>query len=261
MKPPPWTDGRDPYATLEVYLPPGYDASPGRRYPVLYEVPWTFESWQEAIGIRSILDGLIDSGRIRPLIVVFAAHNGAPDPDSECVDSVDGRQQLETYITRTVVDFVDATYRTIATPDARALFGFSQGGYCAPMLLLRHPDIFRQAIALSGYFQAGIRTRVTPDAWRPFGRSATAIADHSPLSLAGGLAAAVRSRLFIVLSANPREWLYGPQYQRFASVLRADGYPLALMPSALGHAWSGVRATFPLALGAVARRWTALGVG
>ncbi len=261
MKPPPWTGGRDPYATLEIYLPPGYAASPARRYPVLYEVPWTFESWQQAIGIKGLLDGSIDSGRLRPLIVVFAAHNGAPYPDSECVDSVDGRQQLETYITTTVVSYVDATYRTIARPEARALFGFSQGGFCAPMLLLRHPDIYRQAIALSGYFQAGVRSGVTPNAWRPFGADAAAIADHSPLVLAGTVPAAVRPSLFLVVSADPRERLYGPQYQRFAAVLAADGYRFLLLPSALGHSWPGVRATLPPALRAVEARWAALGVG
>jgi enterochelin esterase-like enzyme len=203
---------------------------------------------------------LIDGGQIPALIMVFDAHNGAPIPDSECVDSLNGRQQLETYMTQTVVRYVDSTYRTIPTAAARALFGFSEGGYCAPMLLLRHPDVFNEAIAMSGYFQAAIVTRVTINAALPFGGDQQMITDHSPLALLPTLPADVRSRLFLVVSADSRERLYGPQFQAFSAALAQNGYHYVLMPTRLGHAWNAVRTTLPLSLQVVAGRWVTLGV-
>ncbi len=255
----PWSGGPS-HIRLDVYLPAGYQQSPTRRYPVVYEVPWNAADWQKAIGITGMLDTLIASGRIPPMIVVFGSHYGAPMPDTECVDSTSGQQQLETYFSRTVVQHVDSTYRTIATPAARALFGYSEGGYCASMLLLRHPDVFGEAMVMSGYFQAAIRTNVTTNAPLPFGNDAAMIADHSPLLLASTLPASVRSRLFLVLSADPREWFYGPQYAAFSAVLAKEGYHYLLLPTSLGHAWMATRLTLPVALSAVAGRWVATGV-
>lgn len=255
----PWTTGTR-HVRLDVYLPAGYQQSPARRYPVVYEVPWNAANWQKAIGITGMLDSLVASGRIPPTIVVFGAHYGAPMPDSECVDSADGRQQLETYFSQTVVQHVDATYRTIPTPAARALFGYSEGGYCASMLLLRHPDVFGQAIVMSGYFQAALRTNVTTNAPLPFGNDQAMIVDHSPVALAPTLQPGVRSRLFFVLSADPHEWLYGPQYAAFSAVLQKEGYHYLLLPTSLGHAWMATRLTLPIALAAIAGRWVALGV-
>ena len=258
--PPPWTGGADPYATLTVYLPPGYAATPARRYPVIYEIPWSFDLWNRAILLPGMLDTLIDEGRIPPVIVAFAATNGAPIPDTECVNSSDGRQQIETYLSSTVVSYMDANFRTIAAPAARTLFGFSTGGFCAPMLLLRHPDVFGQAMAFSGYYTAAIAASQTINAWRPFGGNVAAIASHSPIDLLDLLPAATRRTLYLVVSGDSTEPFYGPQFDQFATALRASDYPYLLLPTRLGHAWGAVRTALPAALAAVAGRWVALGV-
>jgi enterochelin esterase-like enzyme len=248
-----------PSSQVAVYLPPGYGTST-RRYPVVYEVPWSYDNWVRAIGIGGMLDQLISSGQIPPLIMVFAAHYGAPIPDTECVDSHDGRQWLETFFTKTVVGYVDSNFRTIATPAARAIFGYSEGAYCSSMLAFRHPDVFSSAISMSGYFQAAIRTPVTVNAPLPFGGDQQAIVDHSPLHLASTLSTAQRDAMFFVLSADPREWLYGPQYEAMAAVLRQEHYHFLLLPTQLGHACQATRVTLPPALHAVAARWVATGV-
>ncbi|MHB8672384.1 MAG: alpha/beta hydrolase [Candidatus Limnocylindrales bacterium] len=257
--PPPWTNGADPYATLTVYLPPGYDAST-RSYPVIYEVPWSFELWNRSIQFAGMLDSLIAEGRIPPVIVAFAATNGAPIPDTECVNSSDGRQQIETYLSSTVVRYMDSTFRTIPRAAARALFGFSSGAFCAPMLLLRHPDVFGQAISFSGYYQAAISSGPTLNAWRPYGGDAAAIADHSPLQLLSMLPQTTRRSLYFVASGDSAEPFYGSQFDGFGAALRANGYPYLLLPTNLGHAWGAVRTALPAALAAVAGRWVTLGV-
>jgi enterochelin esterase-like enzyme len=257
--PAPWKGGTSSTDQVSVVLPPGYSTN-ARRYPVLYVVPWNFRAWVTSAEFPSQLTLLTDSGRIPSEIVVFIPDYGAPYPDSECVNSTDGQEWLETFITSTVVRYVDTHFRTIATPDARAILGFSQGGFCAPMLALRHPDVFRTAISFSGYYEAGVRSGQTPNAWRPFGGDASVEAQYSPLRLASTLPPALRASMFFELSAAPNGPFYGPQYVAFARVLHAGGIAVALFPTSLGHSWAAVRAQLPEVLATLGEREAALDV-
>jgi enterochelin esterase-like enzyme len=255
--PAPWTGGTHSTANVWIYTPPGY-ASSNRRYPVIYEVPWATNGW-DRIGIFNILDGLTDSGRIPPTIVVFVSEGGGPYPDSECIDSPDHRQRIETYLTQTVVPYIDATYRTIASRAGRSLLGMSQGGYCVSMLALRYPGLFGTAIAFSGYYQAGIRSAQTVNAALPFGGDQAAIAAHSPDVLAREVPAAMRRQLLIELEADPNNSFYGTQYKLFSKVLEAAGVPVALFPTPLGHSWIAPRVYLPAVLTTLAAHEVALG--
>jgi len=249
--PAPWTGGTSRTAQLQIYLPPGYEAGT-RAYPVVYEVPWSVSYWAGAIQFPPLLDGLIDSGRIPAEIVVFISAHGGPYPDSECINSFDGREQFEAYVTHTVVPWADANLRTIRTPAARSLFGFSLGAFCTPNLLFKHPDLFQQAIAMSGYYVAAIRSSQTLNAGRPFGGNATLIAANSPMLTATLLPLAVRHQLFVALSGDPNEPFYGAQMRQFGTVLEHAGIPYAWLPTNLGHAWAGVRQELPAAFEAIA---------
>lgn len=57
--------------------------------------------------------------------------------------------QYEDYIVQDVLAHVDATYRTLATKQHRALMGHSMGGYGTMSVCLRHPEKFGTAVALS----------------------------------------------------------------------------------------------------------------
>ena len=48
----------------------------------------------------------------------------------------------EDYIVKDLIGHVDATYRTVAAREGRAINGLSMGGYGGLMLGLRHPDLF-----------------------------------------------------------------------------------------------------------------------
>ena len=59
---------------MHVYLPPGYDAEAGRRYPVLYPNHGGGENdshWAAKGFAHCILDNLIAAGKARPMIVVM----------------------------------------------------------------------------------------------------------------------------------------------------------------------------------------------
>jgi len=255
--PAPWTGGRSDHATVWIYTPPGY-ATSGHRYPVIYEVPWGPSGW-EKIGIFNILDGLADAGTIPATIAVFVSETGGPYPDSECIDSPDHREHIETYLTKTVAPYVDANYRTIASPAGRSLLGLSQGGYCVSMLALRNPNLFGTAIAFSGYYQAGIRSPQTVNAALPFDGNPAAIAAHSPDMLAAQVAQPMRRRLLIELEADPTNPFYGVQYNQFSSDLEAAGIPAALFPTPLGHSWIAPRVFLPAILTTLAEHEAALG--
>lgn len=255
--PAPWTGGRHNQASVWVYTPPGY-GSGTRHYPVIYEVPWGPSGWQK-VGIFNTLDSLTNAGTIPATIAVFLSETGGPYPDSECIDSPDHRERIETYLTKTVVPYVDATYRTIASPAGRSLLGLSQGGFCVSMLALRYPNLFGTAIAFSGYYQAGIHSPQTVNAALPFDGSQTAIDAHSPDMLAGQVPQPMRGRLLFELEADPTNPFYGAQYQQFSAELEAAGIPVALYPTPLGHSWIAPRVYLPATLTTLAQHEVALG--
>ena len=183
-----------------------------------------------------------------------------PYPDSQCADSVDGREWFDRFVATDLVHWVDAHLRTIATPAARATFGFSAGGYCSAALLAHHPDVFGSAIVFSGYFVAGIHSGTTPDAWRPFGNNPAIVDAVSPMTVIPRIPAALSARLFYVMEADPTQGFYGPQMAKFAAVLQSAGVPLAIFPTPLGHSWAGARRIVPTMLELVAGRMVNLGV-
>ena len=257
--PAPWVGGN--YTSVEVwyYLPPGY-ATSAARYPVVYTVPWDLTHWQLGIHITGLLDQAIGAGQIPPEIVAFIDLAGGPFPNSECANSYDGREHADTFVSTTVVDWTDAHLRTIPGANARTVLGFSQGGFCAANLLIRHPTVFHQAVAFSGYFVAGLRTGETINAWMPWGRVPSAVAANSPMQTAAELAPSVRRQLFVVLSGEPDEPPFGEQLGSFARVLQDAGYPTDLLWNRLGHAWAAVKGEFVPALRAVAQREVLTGV-
>jgi S-formylglutathione hydrolase FrmB len=71
-----------------------------------------------------------------------------------CTDSYDGGAggppEWEAFHIDELLPWVDANLRTIATRQGRAIFGLSQGGFCAMSYAARHPDLFSIAGSFSG---------------------------------------------------------------------------------------------------------------
>ncbi len=254
--PAPWKTGAST-AGIAVYTPPGYDPQGNRRYPVLYEAPTGFAFWDSATNVKVALDTLIDDGSIPAMIVVFIDSSGSPFPDTECANSVDGRMWMDTYISQTVVSYVDSHFLTIGSAASTAITGLSQGGYCAAILTLRHPSVFGSAIAISGYYQAG---GAGANSAAPFGGNAAALSAASPNVVAAQLPVSVRDALFLIVIAERGQTFYGPEAAGFEKVLAAQGYPYIAQNSAYPHGWTQVRQEFPLALERWADHLVSMGV-
>ena len=99
--PAPWVDGLRDYATIDIYLPPGYDSG-SQRYPVMYEPHQPLWAWEQGMRVTALLDTLIRNGDFPPQIVVFVGQFGGPYADSECADSFDGREWFDRYLAEDV---------------------------------------------------------------------------------------------------------------------------------------------------------------
>lgn len=142
-----------------VVYPPGYDdpANAQVRYPVIYLLhgspgnPWNFVKigkWQDETA------RLIDEKLIIPPILVAPDGNYAYEKhgDSEWLNSADGRDKFMDYVCKDVVGWADSHLRTIPAPSARTIGGVSEGAYGAVNIALRHPEVFGNVLALSGYY-------------------------------------------------------------------------------------------------------------
>ena len=120
--------------SFHVFLPPQYAAEPERRFPVLY---WLHGANGVLGGIEPMAQRIglaIANGHLPPLIVVFP--NGLPY--GMWVDAASGLQPVESMLVDDLVAHVDARFRSIPTPAARILDGFSMGGYGAARLGFRY---------------------------------------------------------------------------------------------------------------------------
>ena len=119
-----------------VDLPPSYEASPDRRYPVVYALHGLFEGsgFWERRGLAPILARLRE-GKAVPEFLVVAVDGG----NSFFVNAPGGR--YEDMVTKDLVAHVESTYRVVPGREGRALLGVSMGGYAALHVAFEQPGL------------------------------------------------------------------------------------------------------------------------
>ncbi len=147
---------------MSVYTPPGYESNRS-RYPVLYLLHGSGgdeTAWLEQGRAAQVLDNMIASGDIRPMIVVMP--NGHTDTPSAYTPMVQPRFEHQQWMEGTfersfddIVTFVDKTYRTKPDSRHRAIAGLSMGGYHSLYISANNPDKF----AYVGLFSAAVTPR------------------------------------------------------------------------------------------------------
>lgn len=148
----------DPFIRkLWVYLPPGYDDDPARRYPVVLMLSshgntgasmLNWRAWDESLDQQ--VDRLISTGACPPHIMII------PDTWTR----LGGALHLNTpalgnyadYLLDEILPFVESMYRTNGR---RAIMGRSSGGYAALYHAMTRPGLFQAAADHSGdaYFE------------------------------------------------------------------------------------------------------------
>ncbi len=149
---------RMPASATWVYTPPGYDPTAATRYPVVYLIagePGTSSDWFAGGQAAGLLDNLIASGLVRPMIAVAPDVNGIGTSDTECLDSTRGGSQVETYLTTVLVPWVDSHLATAADRTHRIIGGMSSGGFCAMDQGLRHQDLYGTILGIMPFENPG----------------------------------------------------------------------------------------------------------
>ncbi|HET6387459.1 MAG TPA: alpha/beta hydrolase-fold protein [Armatimonadota bacterium] len=143
-----------------VYTPPGYDTSPGTRYPVLYLQHGAGEDergWSNQGHVNFIMDNLIAERKAVPMLVVmergYARRAGETPPAAGAPGRPDftrGFQAFDDVVSKDLIPYIDSTFRTIPDRDHRALAGLSMGGMQSFNIGLNHLDLFSYIGGFSG---------------------------------------------------------------------------------------------------------------
>lgn len=203
-----------------IYLPPNY-ATSGKRYPVLYMLHGLSGSYDEWIDYKifEITDDLINKGQIKPLIIVL------PSGDQEYwVDHANGGPQYGLYVAHDVVGHIDATYRTLANRENRAIGGHSMGGHGSLQIAFNYSSVFGTV----GAHSPTLRTKDQAPAY--FGDEAFYEA-HDPVSLALSSSNLKSLRIWIDIGTLDTEWR--PRVEELNQDLTNRGIPHEW------HLWEG----------------------
>lgn len=135
---------------FNVVLPSDY-ATSDKRYPVVYvlhgytedEYGWPFE-------FQRIQENALRFGETKEMILVFPNANNVLHGSMYLSSPTIG--DYETYLTRELVEYVDAHYRTIPSRESRGITGCSMGADGALHLALKYPDVYSVAAPYSGTY-------------------------------------------------------------------------------------------------------------
>jgi alpha-amylase len=212
---------------IDVWLPPGYDASSG-RYPVVYMhdgqnlfdpatsyggIPWS---------VDQALLRLIARGEARPAIIVGVWNSGTtrfqeymPQAASSAPISAysglprvsPGELRSDAYLRFLVEElkpFIDRTYRTRPEPGHTFVMGSSMGGLISAYAVCEYPQVFGGAGCVSTHWPAGDGV----------------VVDY----LARKLPSPGTHRFYFDFGTETVDALYEPYQRRVDEVMRAAGY-------------------------------------
>lgn len=122
---------------LVVYTPPNYDPNRAKPYPTLWLNHGGGENemgWSTQGALQNIMDNLINSGEIQPMLVVNPNAMGYPG-------SVDNAAYRADLITN-AIPYIEAHYNVSHAAADRAYSGLSMGGLLTNQFMLYNPETF-----------------------------------------------------------------------------------------------------------------------
>jgi endo-1,4-beta-xylanase len=206
-----------------IYLPPSYETSGSKRFPVLYWLHGTGGTQRVGGDFVSRLHTAIRDRRAPEMIVVLV--NGLRGATMYC-DSRDGKWPLETVIIRELVPHIDATYHTIVDRAGRGVEGFSMGGSGAAHFGFKFPDLFGVvsilAPALLGPDLPQIRWREHFEG--PMGSDIDYFQANNPFTLVEKNGARIRGRTQIrfLTHVEPQNWV-APRCEQLSRLMDKHG--------------------------------------
>lgn len=164
---------------VDVWLPPGYDREPKKRYAVLYmhdgqnlfdpATSYGGVDW----GVDEVMTMLIAEGEVRETIVVgvwnspkrfleYMPQRAVPNGDASALEGIPAEMKgpilsdaYLKFLVHELKPFVDATYRTRTGRDDTFVMGSSMGGLISLYALCEYPKVFGGAGCVSTHWPAG----------------------------------------------------------------------------------------------------------
>lgn len=138
---------------VSVITPDGYAPEEAKEYDVVYLLH----------GFGDDHLAWLTKGQVGPYADQYDLIFVCPDGEKSWYwDSpIDPAYRYETFMTRELIEWVDASYNTRASREGRAITGLSMGGHGALFLAMRHQHLFGAAGSTSG----GVDIRPFPDGW------------------------------------------------------------------------------------------------
>ncbi|MER8182681.1 alpha/beta hydrolase-fold protein [Kitasatospora sp. NPDC094015] len=143
-----------------VWLPPEYNdpkyANTGFPVLTLYAGGQSagYNTWTDnQLPIQAADVELTKQGKAHPFIMIMPVQNlnSSEATAMECAD-IPGQPKIGTWMAEDIPDFVRANFRTVKGRDGWAVMGASTGAFCSAKLALQHPDVFKAAVPIDGYF-------------------------------------------------------------------------------------------------------------
>ncbi len=147
--------GDPPDRHVSIYLPPGYEGESSRRFPVLYllhgftnsDYRWFgIEGGETFVNVPVAADNALANGAKEMIIVMpdaFTKYQGSMYSSSVTTGD------WEEFITKDLVAYIDANYKTIAHRHSRGLAGHSMGGYGTLRIGMKYPQVFSSLYAMN----------------------------------------------------------------------------------------------------------------
>jgi enterochelin esterase-like enzyme len=218
-----WSRSLGTKRRAHVYTPPGYERG-GGKFPVLYLVHGagdSDDSWTSIGHAHYMLDNLIAAGKAKPMIVVMPFGH---TPDRPGVDMLTNTDFSDDFL-KDLIPYVDATWRTINKPTARAMAGLSMGGAHTLNNGLTHPELF----AYAGIFSMGLMNAEQVEAYDK--------------KNAAALDKAARSMKLVYYAMGKTDFLYASVAPTRA-LLEKHGIRHLYNESGGGHTWVNWRRYF-----------------
>jgi enterochelin esterase-like enzyme len=135
---------------VNIYLPKGY--SNQIKYPVLYMIhgyTGNQDSWMPGLEMEKKADGLINSNKIAPIIIVapqidnsYGINTIKDSSKSSSLNSLFDAGQYEDFLSKELISYIDKNYSTIQSREGRYIGGMSMGGWVALHMAFAHLDLF-----------------------------------------------------------------------------------------------------------------------